>query len=388
MNRARWPYVSLLVLIAGALTVGACQSHPVAVEAEAEAPEASPSSTDWDFGAAGAVGFDETELDQLVADIAAGEFPNTHALLIEHDGVLVFERYFSGTDERWGEPLGERELGPDSLHDLRSISKSVTSALVGMALGSDFAAAVERPLGDYLPHLELDEAHRAITLHDALTMTAGLEWNEMTVPYTDPSNDEIRTYDAVDPAQYVLSRPMESEPGTTWYYSGGLSQVLASVVTELTGERLDDYARVHLFEPLGITDFEWLGPGSWTPDNPAAMSGLRLRARDLAKIGSVFLHGGRFAGRQVVPAEWVDLSMTRFVPEIGDWSDDGVWGYGYQWWVGALTTGERVAAGVGNGNQRLYVLPEERLVVTVMAGEYNKFEGHSERLLARVLAAR
>jgi CubicO group peptidase (beta-lactamase class C family) len=185
---------------------------------------------DWILGGAAEAGFDPAALERLVLDIEAGMFPNTHALLIEHDGALVFERHFSGSDERWGQPIPARVIGPDSLHDLRSVSKSVTSTLLGIVLADDFGEAVARPV--------------------------------------------------------------------------------------------------------------------------------------------------------------TDLSMARHVEEIGDWSDDGVWGYGYQWWVGDLPTGVRVVAGVGNGNQRLFVIPAERLVITVLAGEYNVFEGHSERILDRVLAAR
>ncbi len=343
---------------------------------------------DWVLGGAAEAGFQNAALDQLASDIETGMFPNTHALLIEHDGALVFERYFSGSDERWGELIPARVIGPDSLHDLRSVSKSVTSLLLGIALDRDFGEAVARPLAAYLPDLALEPDARAITLHQVLTMTTGLQWNEMTVPYTDPMNDEIRLYQPGNPALYVMTRPIEHEPGSTWYYSGGSTQVLASVISELTGQRLDEFASENLLEPLGVTEFEWLGPGDWTPDNPAAMSGLRLRARDLAKIGSLYLHGGRWRGRQVVSEEWVDLSITRHVEEIGDWSRGGIWGYGYQWWVGDLPSGERVVAGVGNGNQRLFILPAERLVVTVLAGEYNVFEGHSERILDRVLASR
>jgi CubicO group peptidase (beta-lactamase class C family) len=345
-------------------------------------------SSEWATGHPADAGFDPAALEQLVSDIEAGDFPNTHALLIEHDVRLVFERYFSGSDERWGDPIPSRAMGPDSLHDLRSVSKSVTSALLGIALGEDAETAVDRSVLDYFPDLALSEAHRAITLHDVLTMTAGLAWNEMTVPYTDETNDEIRTYSAPDPAAYVLSRPVEHEPGTTWYYSGGLTQVIASLITHLAGQPLDEFARERLFEPLGITEFEWLGPDGWTPDNPAAMSGLRLRARDLAKIGSLYLHGGMWNGEQIVPASWVERSMTRHVPEIGLWSNGGMWGYGYQWWVGSLPSGKRIVAGVGNGNQRLFIIPEDRLVVTIFAGEYYKFEGHSGRLLESVLAAR
>lgn len=372
------PPDSLFLALAAALALGGC--------AESVAPDTV--TVEWPRRTPAEAGFDPAALDQLVADIGAGEFPNTHALLIEHDGALVLEQYFSGSDERWGNPLGQRAMGPDSLHDLRSVSKSVTSILVGMALSGDLHGAVERPLRDYLPAEAAGTVSPAITLHHALTMTAGLEWNEMTVPYTDPTNDEIAMYASTDPVASVLSHPMAHEPGTTWYYSGGLTQVLAGVVAHETGQSLSRFVRDSLFEPLGITTYEWLGPEAWGDATPAAMSGLRMRARDMAKLGSLYLHGGRWQGRQVVPREWVEMSTARHVPEIGDWSRGGLWGYGYQWWVGDLPEGARVIAAVGNGNQRIFVVPSERLVVTVLAGEYNRFEGHSERILDRVLAAR
>ena len=348
-------------------------------------------------------GFDEAALDQLAIDIESGGFPNTHAVLVEHDGVLVYERYFSGTDRSLlGGPLGHRVFGPESLHDLRSISKSVTSALLGIALETNFESAVEKPVSDYLLSLELGEAQRAITLHHALTMTAGLRWNEMDVPYTDPTNDETRLMFTEDPARYVMARPLEVTPGSVWYYNGGLTQVVATVIFSLTGQALDHYARTHLFEPLGITDYEWIGPDpdhlparrlfnstvpafGWTPDNPAAMSGLRLRARDLAKIGSVFLHDGRWRAQQVVPSDWVDLS-TRFHTET---DPRGMYGYGYQWWHRrpAGSEGYTAIVGMGNGGQRLFVLPDERLVVTIFAGNYNTAD-RSDPILDRIMAAR
>ncbi len=353
-----------------------------------EAPDGVRNVPDWTIGDPAEAGFDAALLEKLATDLEAGEFPNTHAVLVEHDGVLVFERYFSGSDERWGEFIPEREVGPDSLHDVRSISKSVTSILLGLALATEYDAAPSRPVVAYLPELAVGEAHRDITLHHMLTMTPGLEWNEMTVPYTDSTNDEIRLYAAEDPAAEVLRRPITHPPGSTWYYSGGTTQVLAAIISRLTGQTIDDFARDHLFAHLGIVNFEWLGPDSWTSGNPAAMSGLRLTARDLAKIGSLYLHGGRWQGRQIVPEGWVSRSVERHVAEAGEWSDDGVWGYGYQWWVGDLPSGHRVAAGMGNGDQRLYVVPGEQLVVTVLAGQYNASSNDSYRILERVLAAR
>ena len=159
-------------------------------------------SDGWSVGSLADAGFDQVELAQLTAEIEAGAFPNTHALLIEHDGSLVYERYFSGTDERWGGSLGNRTFDRDGLHDLRSISKSVTSALLGIALGEGFDDAVQRPVGSYLPALTLPDEVESVTLHHVLTMTAGLAWNEMDVPYTDATNDETSRMGPLDRATH------------------------------------------------------------------------------------------------------------------------------------------------------------------------------------------
>lgn len=375
---------SLAAVAAGRLPIGPVRGQ-----------EAAPPQLDdgWAVAVPADGGFREGALSRLASEIEAGAYPNTHALLVEHDGRLVFESYFEGTDERWGTPLGRRSIGRDSLHDLRSVSKSVTSAVLGIALersagagAVDFEAAVSRPLSQYLSDLELEHASD-VTLEHVLTMTPGFEWNEMTVPYTDSTNDELRLYRVEDPVAHVVSRPLAHAPGTTWYYSGGTTQVLAGVIRRLTGESVDDFARDALFAPLGITEYEWLGEPSWRPRQPAAMSALRLRARDLAKIGSVFLHRGRWHGAQIVPEAWVDRSMERHVDRAGAWSD-GIWGYGYQWWHARFPDGLEAAVARGNGNQRVYVVPDALLVVTILAGEYNVFEGHSERLFQAVMAAR
>ncbi len=345
-------------------------------------------SDGWRIGKLTDSGFDETAFRKLTADLKAGVFPNTHAVLVEHDGRLVYEQYLAGRDERWGESLGHRVMDADSLHDLRSVSKSVTAAALGIALGADFEKALASPIGSFFPRLNLPPELDALKLHHVLTMTAGLEWNEMTVPYTDSNNDELRMYSVKDPVAMVLARGIRQEPGTSWYYNGGLTQVLAGVVGKITGKTLDAYANEVLFGPLGITRYEWIGVPQWNPPMPAAASGLRMRARDLAKLGSVYLHGGEWQGRQIVPAAWVERSTRRHVASIGDWSSRGIWGYGYQWWVGRFPEGYEVAAAVGNGNQRVFVASKERVVVTVFAGEYNVFQGHGERILRSVIAAR
>ena len=174
-----------------------------------------------------------------------------------------------------------------------------------------------------------------------------------------------------------------------WYYNGGLSQVIAGVVHQITGQPLDDYANEVLFQPLGITKFEWLGGSKWKPPMPSAASGLRMRARDLAKIGSVYLHGGQWNGRQIVPREWVEHSTQRHVKRVSRrWSLGGIYGYGYQWWHGKFPRGYTAIVARGNGNQRMFILQEKRIVVTIFAGDYNKFTPYSERLLRRIMEAR
>jgi CubicO group peptidase (beta-lactamase class C family) len=333
-----------------------------------------------------AAGFQQAALAKITADIKRGAYPNTHALLIEQDGKMVYEQYFTGKDERLGDSLGTVAFNQDSLHDLRSCSKSVTSAILGIALGADYAKALEHPIPSFFPNLKLRPELNALKLKHVLTFTAGLEWNEMEVPYTDPKNDEIQMSMVKDPVALVLSRPLKHKPGEVWYYCGGATQVLAGVVKQITGKPLDLYGKEVLFGPLGITNYEWIPYKDAEPPVPIAAAGLRMRARDLARFGSVYLHGGKWEGKQIVPAAWVEASMQRHVQSIGAWGGPAKYGYGYQWWIGT-PGGVDVAAAVGNGNQRVFVAQKERVVVTIFAGEYNRFEGYSERLFANVMAA-
>src|SRR5262249_4775767 len=115
-----------------------------------------------------ATGFQQAALDKITADVKKGAYPNTHALLVEHDGRMVYEQYFTGKDERWGDSLGTVTFNQDSLHDLRSCSKSVTSAILGIALGADYVKAIERPIGSFFPNLKLRPELDAVKLKHVL----------------------------------------------------------------------------------------------------------------------------------------------------------------------------------------------------------------------------
>ena len=358
-------------------------------------PDQAPAQLDdgWEVATPSQAGLDPAALAALTEQIESNHIRNVHAVIIEHAGRLIYEQYFAGRDERWGEPLGDIGFDRDSVHDLRSVTKSVTSALLGIALGGDYQKAIEKPIVEYFGDLEgtFGAGVEDITLRHVLTMTAGLEWNEMEVPYTNRNNDENRLYYTTDPVGMVLARPVRDPVGSRWYYNGGLTQVLAGLIQRLTGKRLDEFAEETLFGPLGITDYEWLGSTAWSADeSPSAASGLRLRARDLAKVGSLFLHGGVWKGRQVIPAEWVDLSTRRYVQDI-PWGDNGTYGYGFMWHSGQTrgSEGYRVIRAAGNGGQRVFIVPEDDIVVTVFAGNYNDSTHRSgKKVFARVMDAR
>ncbi len=347
----------------------------------------------WAVARPSEAGFDPAALGTLTESIERDQIPNVHAVVVEQAGRLVYEHYLGGEDQRWGDPIGRIQFDHDSLHDLRSVTKSVTSALLGIALDGNYAEAIDRPIIDYFKDLEdsFGDGVEEITLRHVLTMTAGLEWNEMVIPYTSRSNDEIRLYFTSDPVAMVLGRPVRDPVGTKWYYNGGLTQVLAGLIQRKTGKPLDKFAEEMLFGPLGITSYEWLGSPGWKPgESPSAASGLRLRARDLTKIGALFLNRGSWNGRQVIPAEWVELSTQRHVQDI-PWGRGGVYGYGFMWYPGQTKgpDGTRIVRAVGNGDQRLFIVPDAEIVVTVFAGNYNNFRHASgDRVFDKIMTAR
>jgi CubicO group peptidase (beta-lactamase class C family) len=215
--------------------------------------------------------------------------------------------------------------------------------------------------------LTLEPARRSITIEHLLTMSNGLEWHETAATYGSFSNDETRLFWDWSPIKFVLSRPMIAPSGQKFNYNGGNTAVIADLLERTTGTSLDRLARTRLFEPLGIKDYEWMGD-LW--GRPMAYAGLRLKPRDLLRIGQMMLNHGRWQGRQIVSAEWVTESIR---PHIATGRGAGT-GYGYCWWTGDIDwQGKKLpwSAAVGNGGQRLFLVPALDLVVVMTAGAYN-----------------
>ncbi len=364
-NDLSWVWMTRFLMLVLAL-VALCA--PAAAEETKVCGAPAALADGWTITAQADLGLDPAKLCELDAFIAQWPQANIHTVVVVRKGKLAMERYFSGADERWGSSLGTVQYAPEVKHDLRSISKSVTSLLVGIARGEGKFPALDSPAIDFFPrYASFKTADNArITFADFLTMSSGLAWDE-SLPYSNPANSERRLIDAADPLKYVFEQRLVARPGETYNYNGGGTTVLAAAVTKATGQRLDDYARVKLFSPLDITDFDWVKLPFAADSPPAAASGLRLRARDAAKLGQIVLSDGAWKEKQVLPKGWAADSIK---PRI---NGEGLYFYGYQWWLGRnLRNGAELtwAAGVGYGGQRLYVVPALDLVVMVNAGHY------------------
>jgi CubicO group peptidase (beta-lactamase class C family) len=328
----------------------------------------------------------EARLDKAIADKRVW---NLHSVIVVRNARLVLERYFEGEDTaRGGRPVGVVSFKPDTLHDLRSVSKSIVGLLYGIALAAGKVPAPEDPLMQSFPEyadLAADPARRRWTLHHVLSMTMGTDWNE-GMSYADPANSETAMDMAPDRYRYILDRPIIMEPGQRWVYNGGATALLGRLIARGTGKSLHAFARETLFDPLGI------GPTDWHADKDGeliAASGLRMTPRDLARIGELTLRGGVWGGRAVVPAEWIARCHTPVVPI------DAEIQYGYQWYGGSFVfetpaiprSQQLFRFGVGNGGQRLMTYPGLDLIVVTTAGNYNTRDQQvpSRRIISEVV---
>ncbi len=281
------------------------------------------------------------------------------SFLVARNGALVAEEYFNGTD-------------PSDVHDVRSVTKSVTSALIGIAIDEGFIQGIDETLADYLPGpvlQSLDPAKGAIRVEHLLSMTAGFEWHQMG-----DGPDFNLWVQADDQIQFVLDRPLVHEPGTHFTYSDGVAHLLSVILTEATGMKAVEFAEQYLFEPLGI------GRRSWIERSGGYNSGgvgLQLTPRDMLAFGTLFLNRGVRDGRQIVPAAWVWASRWPHV--FVTMSPDGVPfspAYGYLWWVGAGSEHPFYFAN-GYGGQFIVVVPETAMVVVTTCDWYG-VEGADE----------
>ena len=334
----------------------------------------------WAQGKPGDVGLDDKTLAEFDRDLAGGKYFLVDSFSVFRCGKQVFERNYKhdygqiyGREAKTSGPLNPHLTGPynyfdpawhpyyrgTAMHSMQSVTKTVTSIILGIAITrGDFKAGLDTPLIKYFDASKvqnLDKRKEHITLRNVLTMSTSLKWNE-AVAYDDPTNDAAVMEAKDDWVQYVIDRPMVAEPGTVFNYSSGVSELLAYVFKQETGQDVEAYGQKVLFEPLGMKHY-WKRTPKGLPDTEG---GLFLESADLAKIGYLFLHEGQWAGAQIVSKDWIKQSLT---PAF-DTGEEGS-KYGFKWWLFPRPDSDRMIwAAVGFGGQRLMVFPEEDLIVT------------------------
>jgi len=368
----------------------------------ADAPERFPTAG-WPHGAPVRAGLDGAMLGALDSEIRDGKFGLVDSFEVFRCGQEVFERTY---DHDYGKlysreahtrgPLNARLSGPynyfdpywhpyyhgSQLHTMQSISKTVTSVIIGIAITrGDFKAPLDTPVMRYFDAgkvKNVDERKRRMTLRDVLTMTTGLDWTE-DVPYDDPRSDSSLMEATDDWVKYVIDKPMAHDPGTVFNYSSGATELLAYIFKKETGRDIDVYGQRHLFAPLGIRH-HWKRTYLGLIDTEG---GLYLDGADLAKIGYLYLHDGMWEGHQLVSADWIRQSLT---PAI----DTGWQGlkYGFKWWLQVSEDGkDPIWHAIGFGGQRLIVLPHERLIATFTGWDILRDAAYDATLANRVLEA-
>ncbi len=309
-----------------------------------------PEQTDdgWDVASLSSVGMDIGAIEQVTSMIMGEQFHGIHSLLIVKDGKLVHEAYF-------------QDYQRSSLHTVFSITKSVSSALVGIAIEEGLINNVEDTVLSFFPQYSIqDPAKQKIKLHHILTLTSGIAWDEKTYPYSDPRNTETEMVATDDWMRFVLEQPVQSEPGTEWIYNTGSVHLLSGIIWQASGMYADVFTEQVLFQPLGIQDYKWNKDPKGHPCTGGTLQGLCLQSRDVAKFGYLFLNRGRWKDRQVVPETWVEISTRKH------FDIDADRGFGYLWWTGSHTVKGKVIPyffAAGYGGQTIHIAPELDLMM-------------------------
>ncbi|TGL45656.1 serine hydrolase domain-containing protein [Leptospira perdikensis] len=333
---------------------------------------------DWQIAESIDSEFEKQKFCELVKEATDAE-SEIHSFVIERHGKLITEIYNTKKDKpfnkRYGLRLpfdGETKFDINTLHDVRSVSKSVVSLLFGIAIHKkiigDLNASV---LSDYSElSIPKEDPRHKITWENLLTMSSGLDWEEWRYGFL--FSDETRLLWKKDITKFVFDREILFPPGTKFNYNGGGTSVLSDILIKKTGKPLKNLAKEWLFDPLEIQNFEWVEDQN---GRALAHAGLRLKPRDMLKIGRFVLNGGKWKGKQVVPKQWlVDSLQYHIDSEVKIFrKNETTLGYGYHWWLGETVLPNKKipwSLALGNGGQLIFLIPSLDMVIVTTAGGY------------------
>ncbi len=331
------------------------------------------------------LGLDPAVLSKFDSDISSGKYGNVDSLLILRHGKVAFDHTYPhdyaaiyGVEAKKHRALNMLDPGgpynyfnpwwhpyyrnDGELHSLQSVTKTVTSIVIGIATTRGEFPSLDTPVMKYFDESKvahLDDRKRHLKLRNLITMTVGMKWQD-DLPYSDPNNAATLMESSADWVKFFIDQPMLEEPGTRFYYNDGAPQALSYIFRVATGHDIEEYAAQHLFEPLGIYKWYWKRTPQGVPDTEG---GLYLDRHDLAKLMILFQHEGEWEGKRIVSSDWVRASIT---PAVTVNEKAGV-KYGYLWWLYPYAKDDRRLAfgGSGFGGQLPIVIPDDDLVIVV-----------------------
>jgi CubicO group peptidase (beta-lactamase class C family) len=294
----------------------------------------------WNFASPKSSGMNAAKLNAMLSAIDAAGF-EIHSITIVKNGKIVMDCY--GKDKKSG-----KMLGPDDLHEIHSVTKSITSALLCIAMDEGKISGVSSKMMTWFSgYANKSPEKDEMTLEDLLTMRSGLQWNE--------GPDDPLFFVPENSAKAILDRPLTSKPGTNWVYSSGNSQILGQVLRQATGLTPKQYADEKLFGPLGIVKYNWMADKSGT--NYGGW-GLFMRPRDLALFGYLCLNKGFWKDKQLISSSHLKEATAKRTAT--PWNNGD---YGYHWWIPFIGG----FAARGYVGQAIYVFPDKELVVVFTA---------------------
>jgi len=275
------------------------------------------------------------------------------SVLLVKDGQIIIEQY-----------LNRQVL--EQKHDLRSVTKSVRSILLGIAIDKGFIDNVNDPISKYLkypiPKKNLDKRKSKITIKHLLTMSSGLDCNDWDKK---SKGQEDKVYKKNDWLQNTLNLPMVNKPGTVSNYCSLGTVLIAEIISQASGMTINTFAKNYLFKPLNISNVSW----GHTSNKKVIPSSKRLymTSRDIAKIGQLILNNGKWKEKQIVSKKWIEESTT---PKTKIAAID----FGYLWWNIPFNVNEKIVVSIsalGNGGQYIFIIPELEIVAVFTGNAYN-----------------
>jgi len=292
--------------------------------------------------------------DKLIENGPQVFFNNVESLIIWSQGDVIFEKYYN-------------DYNKDSLHQIQSQTKSIISLLMGIAIDNGFIESEDELVSNYFPEYfrKDDSVKLTVTIRDLLTMSSGIEWEEM-IPFDDPRNDNINMFNSSNYLQYALSKPMATKPYSEFKYNSGSPMIVGGIIEKSSKMPLDKFAEKYLFNPLAINNHYWIKDSTGFCH---CGGGLFLKPIDMMKIGVLVLSSGKWNDKQIVADSWIKKAIQPYFTTSFDNA-----GYGYFWWVRQMMTTKgnttEVICAEGAGGQRLYIFPLYKLLVAFTERNY------------------